>query len=118
MTERKTGLRLRVLTAFLAFMFAALGARLWFVQVLNTSQYRRAVQNNSVRFVPIPAPRGRILDRDGNLLVGNRFSLAVTVNRDAVGSQGEEVLFRLARLLKVPVKDLTERLNDPRYLPY
>ena len=118
MTEGKTGLRLRILTAFVAFMFAALGARLWFVQVLNSKQALVAVRNNSVRLVPIPAPRGRILDRDGKLLVGNRFSLAVTVNRDAVGSQSEEVLFRLARLLKVPVKDLTERLNDPRYLPY
>jgi penicillin-binding protein 2 len=118
MTEGKTGLRVRIVSTFVAFLFAALGARLWFVQVLNTQQYRHAVLNNSIRVVPIPAPRGRILDRDGHLLVGNRFSLAVTVNRDMVGSQDEEVLYRLARLLKLPVKDLTERLNDPRFLPY
>jgi penicillin-binding protein 2 len=118
MTEGKTGLRLRLVSTFVVFMFAALGARLWFVQVLNAKEAAQAARNNSVRVVPIPAPRGRILDRDGHLLVGNRFSLAVTVNRDAVGSENEEVLFRLARLLKLPVKDLTERLNDPRYLPY
>ena len=39
MTEGKTGVRLRVLSTFVAFMFAALGARLWFVQVLNATVF-------------------------------------------------------------------------------
>jgi penicillin-binding protein 2 len=118
MTEGKIGVRLRLLAAFVVFLFAALGVRLWFVQVLNTAQAKVAVRNNSIRFVPVPPPRGRILDRQGNLLAGNRLTLAVTVNRQQVGSQEEAVLFRLARLLKIRVKELTSRLNDPRYLPY
>jgi penicillin-binding protein 2 len=117
-TEGKTGVRLRILSTFVVFMFAALGVRLWFVQVLNTAQARIAVRQNSIRFVPVPAPRGRILDRTGNLLAGNKLTLAVTVNRQQVGSKEEAVLFRLARLLKISVKDLTDRLNDPNYLPY
>jgi penicillin-binding protein 2 len=117
-TEGKIGVRLKILSTFVVFMFAALGVRLWFVQVLNTAQAKIAVRNNSIRFVPVAAPRGRVLDRKGDLLAGNRLTLAVTVNRQQVGSREEAVLFRLARLLKIPVKDLTDRLNDPNYLPY
>ena len=55
MTEGRMGVRLKVLSTFVAFMFAALGVRLWFVQVLNTAQARVAVRNNSIAADPSPA---------------------------------------------------------------
>ena len=54
-TEGKTGARLKVLAFLCAFMFAALGVRLWFVQVLASTQYRDKAQNNGTRLVPVPA---------------------------------------------------------------
>jgi len=112
------GLRLRVLATLCAFMFAALGVRLWFVQVLNAQAAKDQAQRNGIRLVAVPAPRGRILDRSGDVLVDNRPSLVVTVNRQEVGDREESVLFRLSKVLHTPVRDLLARLNDPRYYPY
>jgi penicillin-binding protein 2 len=118
MTDGKIPVRLRWLALFCALMFAALTTRLWFMQVLAAQQYRIAAQQNGIRLVQDAAPRGRIYDRSGNLLVGNRASLTITVNRQQVGASEEGVLFRLSKLLKMPIKQLVSRMNDPRYYVY
>jgi penicillin-binding protein 2 len=99
-------------------MFAALGTRLWFVQVLASAQAQQDAKQNGTRLVPLSAPRGRILDRKGVVLVQNRPSLVVTVNRQDLGDQEETLLYRLARLLQMPVGDLLARLNTKRYFVY
>src|SRR5438105_12850988 len=118
MTDGKVPVRLRWLAALCAVMFAALGTRLWFMQVLAAPQYRAMARQNGIRIVTEAAPRGRILDRNGRVLVRNRPSLTVMVNRDKLGSHEEQVLFRLSKLLRMPVKDIVARLNDPRYYVY
>ncbi|HEY6678890.1 MAG TPA: hypothetical protein VI411_08310, partial [Actinomycetota bacterium] len=115
MTEGRTGLRLKVLAALVAFMFAALTTRLWFLQVLAADQFRDQAKQNAVRLLDIPAQRGRILDDKGNLLVTNRVSLVVTVNKQEAGSRLEDELYRLSKLLGVPAKELAARVEDPRY---
>jgi len=115
MTDLRAGTRVKVLAGLVALMFAALTTRLWFMQVLAAEQYREIAKPNAVRLVEVPAPRGRILDAHGNVLVGNRASLVVTMNREEAGARKEEVLFRLAELLDVPADVLGERLDDPRY---
>lgn len=117
MTEGKLGTRARVLAAIVAFLFAALVTRLWFLQVLAAETYQQRAETNRVRLVPIPAPRGQVLDRNGNVLVDNRNSIQLTVNRRFVPNV-EELLLKLSELLEVPVKQLADRLNDPDYLPF
>jgi penicillin-binding protein 2 len=117
-TEGRTGLRLKVFAALVAFMFAALTTRLWFLQVLAADQYRDEAKQNSVRLVDVPAQRGRILDAKGNLLVRNRLSLVVTVNKQEAGSNLEDVLYRLSKLLDVPAEELADRVEDPRYYEF
>ncbi len=118
MTEGRTGLRLKVFAALVAFMFAALTTRLWFLQVLAAGQFRDQAKQNAVRLVDIPAQRGRILDDNGNLLVKNRVSLVVTVNKQAAGSHLEEELYQLSKLLDVPAAELAARVEDRRYYVY
>jgi penicillin-binding protein 2 len=117
-TEGRTGLRLKVFAALVAFMFAALTTRLWFLQVLAAGQFRDQAKQNAVRLMDIPAPRGRILDDQGNLLVKNRVSLVVTVNKQEAGSHLEDELYQLSKLLGVPAEELAARVEDPRYYVY
>lgn len=112
MTEGKTGGRLKLLAVLIVAMFAALSTRLWFLQVLAAEQFRRDATNNAVRLVEIPAQRGRILDVSGEPLVDNRLSLVITINRQEVGEDKEEVLYRLSQLLDVPASELGDRLDD------
>jgi penicillin-binding protein 2 len=118
MTENRTRTRLRILAALVVFMFAALTTRLWFLQVLASEQFSHLADQNQVRLVPIEPLRGEILDRTGNVLVGNRSSNVVQVDRLAMVGREDEVLYRLSGLLKVPVQDMLDRLNSVKYLPY
>jgi penicillin-binding protein 2 len=107
------------LAAVLAFLFASLVTRLWFLQVLAAEQYRERAEGNSVRITPIPAPRGRILDRNGEPLVDNVQTTQVLIDKEEVPSDRvEPLLARLSELLDVPVGQLRERYEDPDYLPF
>jgi penicillin-binding protein 2 len=117
-TEGKAGGRLRLLAFLVLAMFAALTTRLWFLQVLAAEQFREDALSNSVRLFEVPAQRGRIVDASGEALVESRQSLVLTINRQELGEDLEDVLYRLSQLLDVPASELGERLDDPRYYPF
>jgi penicillin-binding protein 2 len=67
----------RVLMAVYLLVAVAIFIKLLTMQVFSASYYRRASLENSVRIVPIKAPRGTILDRFGNIIVRNRPSYSM-----------------------------------------
>jgi penicillin-binding protein 2 len=76
------GLALRI-AVFGGVGLAILGVlffRLWFLQVLSGDRYRAEANNNRTREFRVSAPRGSIVDRNGEVLVDNRTSLALQVN--------------------------------------
>jgi penicillin-binding protein 2 len=117
MTDAKLGRRMMVLAAVMAFVFAALVTRMWFLQVLAAEEYRERATGNFVRLIPIPAARGRILDRGGRPLVDNRRAVVITVDRQEVDDE-EALLGELSALLGEPASALADRLHDPDYVPY
>ncbi|MCK4912343.1 MAG: penicillin-binding protein 2 [Candidatus Omnitrophica bacterium] len=52
---------------------------LFFYQIINGSYYGQRAQNNYVRLIPIPAIRGSIFDRNGNLLAYDRAIFNISV---------------------------------------
>ncbi len=107
MTGPQLGRRMTALAAVIAFMFAALVTRLWFLQVLAAEEYRERAQGNSVRITPIPAARGRILDRNGEPLVDNVQTTQVLIDKETVREGAlDSLLARLSTLLDVPVEEL------------
>lgn len=80
MTSELAGRRLGVLALVAISMFAALGGRLYFLQVMTPEQFEAEVAGNRVREVYTEAPRGQILDRQGRVLAGRRQSLVVTID--------------------------------------
>jgi penicillin-binding protein 2 len=77
-------LRIALLGAVAACLFALLFFRLWVLQVLSAETYRSAVNANQERTVMVAATRGRILAWDGSVLVSNRNGDAITfdINSD------------------------------------
>jgi penicillin-binding protein 2 len=63
-------------------LFVVLFFRLWFLQELNGKKYLAEANNNRIREFRVSAPRGNILDREGEILVSNRTSLAIQVSPD------------------------------------
>jgi penicillin-binding protein 2 len=119
-TEGKTGQRLKILAGLVVFLFATLTTRLWFLQVLASESLRQEADENRIRLIPEPARRGRILDRSGNVLVGNRLSLVVMVNRQRVEAQdaADQVLFELQQVLETDIDVLLDRYNDTRFYSF
>jgi len=74
--------RLTILQYSFLVLFLILGGRFWSLQVIHHERFRAAAENNRIRLIPIPAPRGAILDRHGRVLVDNRPSLSIIFNRE------------------------------------
>ena len=110
-------LRLAVLGIVVVSLFAALFARLWYLQVMDSESFRVAAEANQVKFVYEEAPRGRVLDRQGRVLVDNSVAEVVVVSRVDVPDM-DVLVGRLAALLGMSVQDVRERLADQRYSQY
>ena len=88
----------------------------WKLQVIDADRYSSLAERNRVRYIPVIAPRGRMLDRDGRVLVDNRPSFSVLLLRDDL-SLVEKHLPVISDGLGIPVDDLREQLNNTKNLP-
>ncbi|HEY7486436.1 MAG TPA: penicillin-binding protein 2 [Streptosporangiaceae bacterium] len=106
--------RLLVLHVLVASLLVSLAGRLWYLQVLNGSQYDRVAAENRTRDIVVPAVRGQILDDVGRPLVRNRTALVVSVDRTVLSRQhdgGTAVLGRLAKVLGTKPDKLAEKVR-------
>jgi penicillin-binding protein 2 len=94
-------LRIAVLGGVAVALFAVLFFRLWDLQVLSGSEYLAEAKNNRTREYRVPAPRGHILDRDGNVLVDNRTSLALQLNTAKLPEEPRQERAELAQIGKL-----------------
>ena len=80
--KKRSGVALRtaIIGGVGVALFAVLFFRLWSLQVVTGDKYLAEANDNRTREVRVRAPRGRILDRDGNVLVDNRTSMALQVD--------------------------------------
>ncbi|MHB8439131.1 MAG: penicillin-binding protein 2, partial [Acidimicrobiales bacterium] len=108
---------MRVLGAVVLVLFSLMLVRLWYLQVLDSSSFQATVTANAVRQVEIPAPRGLILDRGGDTMVGDQVTQEVTLSR--VSAQAHpEVVGALSALLGVPNTQIQADLSNSQYSLY
>lgn len=103
-------MRVRFLAALLVVMLVVLLARLWFVQIAAGGRYAAIAERGRVRDVTLEAPRGRILDRRGRVLVDNRQVHVIGVRVDEMGDRRAEILADLATLLGLRRAQVVERI--------
>jgi len=94
----RLSLRVAVLGGVAVALFAVLFFRLWNLQVLSGDEYLAEAKNNRTREFKVIAPRGDILDRNGEVLVDNRTSLALQLNTQKLPEDPAEERAELARL--------------------
>ena len=73
-------LRVAMLGVLAFALFAIVFFRLWYLQVLSGDQYLRQALDNRVRKLAVQAPRGAIVDRNGEPLVTNRVATVVQLD--------------------------------------
>jgi penicillin-binding protein 2 len=100
--------RIFILSFVVAGIFFLLLLRLWHLQILRAEDYRNMSESNRLRFVPVAASRGAILDRKGAVLVSNQPSFSLAVVPQEVTNK-DELLDRLAKLLGLDRAEMIER---------
>lgn len=83
-SSRQGRLRIGILTVIVLSLFAALFARLWYLQVLSESEFTAKAESIRTRTIIEQAPRGKILDVTGNVLVENRSSIRIVVDKETL----------------------------------
>ena len=108
--------RLAVASYFIVGMIGVLLIGFWKLQVIDADKYSTMAERNRVRYIPVIAPRGRMLDRDGRVLVDNRPSFSVLLLRDDL-AQVEKHLAGISDGLGIPIDDLQDQLTNTKNLP-
>ena len=93
-------MRLRMVQALVLLLLAVLAVRLYVLQIINGRHYAEIAENQRVRLLPIPAPRGAILDRNGRQLVDSRPIYSIILSRE--DTKGKDLI--------APARDGTLRI--------
>jgi penicillin-binding protein 2 len=81
--EKVSAIRLTAAQYMILGIFLVLAYGLWRLQVMQSGYYSLAAEKNRIRNVPILAPRGKILDREGRTIVDNYPSFSALLMRDS-----------------------------------
>jgi penicillin-binding protein 2 len=111
----RLALRVAVLSGVAVALFGVLFFRLWDLQVLSGAEYLAEAKNNRTREFKVIAPRGDILDREGNVLVDNRTSLALQLNTQKLPEDPAEEraeLTRLGRLAHMSLRKVRRTIRE------
>ncbi len=107
-TKARMQVRVVALAMVVAVVFAILGFRLWYLQALTGEDYNAWAQATHTREVKIPAQRGVIYDRDGEVLANNVPGLNVTVVPNAIE---REKVAELAEILEADKEEVLGRYD-------
>ncbi len=91
-------------------------ARLAQLQLVNGPQYREQADENRIRLVPLPAARGNILDRNGNILASNHLTRSVYLwPREQSPEQWKATAAKLSTILDVSQAEIVKKIKRTGY---
>jgi penicillin-binding protein 2 len=115
-------LRIAVMGGIALIGFSVIFFRLWYLEVLSGDRYLEAARNNQVREVRVPAPRGEVLDRNGEVLVDNRTSLALQLQADVLPkakAARAQMIGRLSRVAGISRRRIEREIRvQTKVLPH
>lgn len=103
--------RISFIFGIIVFIFAIIVLRLGYLQIAQGSHYKQLIKNSENLTVNEAVPRGRILDRNGKVLVDNASKKAITYARGRKTSQSEvlKTAEKLSKLIKMDTDKITDR---------
>jgi len=114
--EKLSATKLHVAQYVVALVLVVLGCWLWRLQILGADNYRVLAEQNRIRKVPVMAPRGRIFDRYGRIIVDNYPSVSCYLLREQQKNI-ETDLPLIAAGLHMPVEEIKATLRHFQYAP-
>ncbi len=115
--EKVSALRLTAVQYIVLFIFLLLAYGLWRLQVMQSGKYSLLAEQNRVRNVPILAPRGKILDREGRIIVDNYPSFSALLLRDSSRDLNIDA-DAIARGLHLNAEEVRQRIRHFSSMPH
>ncbi|HMQ03274.1 MAG TPA: penicillin-binding protein 2 [Pyrinomonadaceae bacterium] len=105
-------LRIGTIQVVAFLLLTILGIRLYYLQVVQGQYYSDRAENQRIRLIPIPAPRGAIFDREGKILVDSRPTYNVVLSNEPIKRiDVNDRIDDYARGLNLETRFVVERLN-------
>src|ERR1700692_3824538 len=118
--EKVSSSRLTAVQYIILVIFLVLAYGLWRLQVVQSEFYAALAEKNKTREVPILAPRGKILDREGRTIVDNYPSFTALLLRDSTRDLPADAAL-IAHGLHLDAKEVKDRIRHfasmPQYQP-
>jgi len=114
--EKLSAAKLHMTQYVVAMVMFVLGIGLWRLQVLGSDNYRVLAEQNRIRKVPVLAPRGKIFDREGRIIVDNYPSVSCYLLREQQKSL-EADLPLISSGLHIPVDQIEATLKHFQFAP-
>jgi penicillin-binding protein 2 len=103
-------MRLAVISYVIVGLICLLLFGFWRLQIVDSDRYSQLAERNRIRTIPVIAPRGSMLDRNGRVLVDNYPSFSVLLLRDDA-DQVQRLLPQIAEGLSLPLDDLQQQID-------
>lgn len=103
--------RSKFVVAMIALGFVVLAGRAAYIQVISNDFFQKQGQVRFARTLEMPANRGRVLDRNGQILATSVLAPSIWAIPEDVDRDPKQ-LQRLARLLEMPLSELNRKLED------
>lgn len=107
--------RIKILATIVAVIFTVLAVRLLFLQVVKGDTFKRMAEENRIRAINITAPRGKIYDRNQELLINNRLAMTLTIIPKSF--KNKLLVKRLSKLLNMPAREINKQILSKRSNP-
>src|SRR5712671_876938 len=118
--RRRVTIRLSILQYVITVVFAVLAVSFWVLQVVQHAKFEEMAENNHQRTLALRAPRGLVFDRDGRVMVENRHSYSISIDREHTKDINRTIR-TLAAVLNIDeseVRTIVERhRREPTYRP-
>src|ERR1035441_9222031 len=108
--EKVSEVRLTAAQYIILGIFLILAYGPWKLQGMESGYYASAAEKNRIRNVPVLAPRGKILDREGRTIVENYPSFTALLLRDSSRDLNADAPL-IAQGLHLDAKDVKDRIR-------
>ena len=108
--EKIPSTKLTAVQYVILVIFLVLAYGLWSLQVRKNDEYLTRAEQNRIREVPVLAPRGKLLDRDGQVIVDNYPSFSALLLRDQLRDLNADAQ-KIAEGLHIPAGDILDKVR-------
>ena len=108
--------RFTIAFSLTVLFLAIFSTRLFYLQIYKGEQYRNFSERNILRALELPAPRGRVFDRNGEKILYNKPSFNIRIFPREI-TDAEELAEKLAEIINVPEKELRKIASLKSFYP-